>query len=102
MESSIEASGTSASSAGVTPVTEEPKATKEEDGIQLEPTKSEMERERLLSRAEQVNSHVTQSVEYGKVKFHIYCAVFAQGGLINNYILSLYIILLNSWYCYLY
>ena len=45
MESSVEASSP--------PVTEEPKSTGEEE-VQLEPTKSEMERERLIARAEQV------------------------------------------------
>ena len=55
-------SGSAAASSGETmesaaetaPVTQEPKSTEEEEDIQLEPTKSEMERERLMSRAEQV------------------------------------------------
>ena len=48
MESSIEESATSAESG--TPPTDEVKASDE-----LEPTKDEMERERLISRAEQVS-----------------------------------------------
>lgn len=54
VETSIEASGNSATSGN--PITDEPKLelAGDDDDIQLEPTKSEMERERLLSRAEQV------------------------------------------------
>lgn len=47
VESSIEASGASASSSAETKT--------EGDNVQLEPTESEMERERLMSRAEQVS-----------------------------------------------
>lgn len=57
MESSVEGSGTSAPIAGATD-----KVETEGDEIQLEPTKDEMERERLISRAEQVKLSLDEGV----------------------------------------
>lgn len=58
MESSIEGSGTSAPIAGPTDKVEKT----EGDEIQLEPTKDEMERERLISRAEQVKLSLDEGI----------------------------------------